>query len=94
MRDRTLFWGVNTVLAIVLGVIVVLAWPGLTGHRLNGEPCGHPPASAHGSQGDESDCGIYDEGRPTGAADVRIVPITLHRSEEVNILGLAFSQRP
>jgi hypothetical protein len=56
----TAFWALNAALVIVLCMFVLLA----AGHRLNGEPCGHPPASARGSQGDESDCGIHDAGDP------------------------------
>jgi hypothetical protein len=51
------------VLAAVL-VALLMSWGDITGHRLNGEPCGHPPAAAHGSLGTASDCNIYDDGRP------------------------------
>jgi hypothetical protein len=57
------FWGAF-VLAAVL-VALLMSWPDITGHRLNGQPCGQPPAAAHGGLGDESDCHFYGDDRPS-----------------------------
>jgi hypothetical protein len=48
---------------LVAGVLILLAsWPQLTGHRLNGDACGHPPPHSHGAYGDERDCEMYGRG--------------------------------